>query len=60
VQFDENKQYKFNLGIMNDGSHEDHAVSWTYALDLTKDVPPIISSYFIPIFLIICAVTIFL
>ena len=58
VQFDENKLYKFNLGIMNDGSHEDHAVSWTLALDLTRDVPPIISNYYIPIFLMICSVTI--
>ena len=48
---------------MNDGSHEDHAVSWTFALDLTKDdteVPPIISNYYLPILLIICSVTIFL
>jgi len=60
VQFNENKLYKFNLGIMNDGSHEDHAVSWTLALDLTRDVLPIISNYYIPILLIICSVTIFL
>jgi len=60
VQFDENKLYKFNLGIMNDGSHEDHVVSWTYALDLTREVPPIISNYHIPILLMICSVTIFL
>ena len=63
VQFDENKLYKFNLGIMNDGSHEDHAVSWTHALDLRGDEteePPIISNYYIPILLIICSVTIFL
>ncbi|TXT54717.1 MAG: exported protein of unknown function [Promethearchaeota archaeon] len=33
VQFDETKQYLFNLGIMNDGRHAEHAVSWTYALD---------------------------
>ena len=61
VQFNENKLYKFNLGIMNDGSHEDHAVSWTFALDLRRDeVPPIISNYYIPIILIICTITIFL
>ncbi len=33
VQFNEKKQYLFNMGIMNDGRHEDHAISWTYALD---------------------------
>ena len=36
-QFDEKKQYMFNMGIMNDGTHEDHAISWTYALDLTEE-----------------------
>ncbi len=63
VQFNENKLYKFNLGIMNDGTHEDHAVSWTHVLDLMGDeteAPPIISNYYIPIILIICSVTIFL
>ena len=48
---------------MNDGSHEDHAVSWTFALNLTRDETeetPIISNYYIPILLIICSVTIFL
>ncbi|MHA1728702.1 MAG: hypothetical protein ACTSWY_08205 [Promethearchaeota archaeon] len=26
--------YLFNMAIMQDGTHEDHAASWTYALDL--------------------------
>jgi len=34
VQFDQSKIYKFNMGIMNDGNHLDHAISWTHALDL--------------------------
>jgi len=34
VQFTEKKLYKFNLAIMNDSYGVDHAISWTYALDL--------------------------
>lgn len=46
VQFAETKLYKFNMGIMNDGTHEDHAISWTYALDLrTEEEVPLISGY---------------
>lgn len=37
VQFDKTQLYKFNIGLMNDGTHEDHAVSWTHALDLKFD-----------------------
>ncbi|MBD3212377.1 MAG: hypothetical protein GF311_07200 [Candidatus Lokiarchaeota archaeon] len=37
VQFDEKKTYKFNLAIFNDNQYEDHAISWTYALDLSEN-----------------------
>lgn len=47
VQFDKASLYKFNMGIMNDGNHEDHAISWTYALDLTSHLksPQVIHAY---------------
>ena len=47
VQFDQSKKYKFNMGIMNNGNHEDHAISWTYALDLSSHLksPPLIHAY---------------
>ena len=37
VSFQEKKLYEFNLGIMNDGMGYDHAISWTYALDLRPE-----------------------
>ncbi len=36
VQFTEKKIYKFNIAILNDSHDEDHAISWTYALDLRE------------------------
>jgi len=44
VQFTEKKLYKFNLAILNDSHYEDHAISWTYALDLREE-PRIISGF---------------
>jgi hypothetical protein len=36
VQYDNNKgrYYKFNIGLFNDSHGSEHAISWTYALDL--------------------------
>ncbi|MBN1802328.1 MAG: hypothetical protein JW891_12530 [Candidatus Lokiarchaeota archaeon] len=34
VKFDKTGLYEFNLAILNDGRHENHAISWTYALNL--------------------------
>lgn len=34
VQFNRKIIHKFNIAIMNDGDHEEHALSWTYAFDL--------------------------
>ncbi|MFX0030361.1 MAG: hypothetical protein ACFE8B_14205 [Candidatus Hermodarchaeota archaeon] len=46
VQFDKSKSYKFNMGIMNDGNHEDHLISWTHALDIRLPrLSPIIHAY---------------
>ena len=36
VQFTENKVYKFNIALLNDDHDEEHAISWTYALDLRE------------------------
>jgi hypothetical protein len=44
VQFTEKKVYKFNVAILNDSHYEDHAISWTYALDLREE-PRIISGF---------------
>ncbi|MBY9015177.1 MAG: hypothetical protein KGD68_05740 [Candidatus Lokiarchaeota archaeon] len=50
VQFNEKKLYKFNMGLMNDSTHEDHAISWTFALDLTEDEDQNqIDGFFVPI-----------
>ena len=59
VQFDHSENYKFNLGIMNDGTHEDHFISWTYSLNL--EFPPstnMISGYGILILLLINLISI--
>jgi hypothetical protein len=54
VQFDETKEYLFNMGVMNDGRHADHAVSWTYAMKLKT---PSISGYYPNLILIIGLIT---
>jgi len=36
VQFDDRWIYKFNLAIFNDSHGEDHAISWTHALNLNS------------------------
>ena len=37
VNFLEEKLYFFNMAILDNGTMADHAISWTYALDLRKD-----------------------
>lgn len=59
IQFDRTNKYLFNMGIMNDGTHEDHLISWTYALDLRFTTQSeSISSYNIIIIIIISLFTI--
>ncbi|MHA1191689.1 MAG: hypothetical protein ACTSP9_05265 [Promethearchaeota archaeon] len=46
VQFNENKGYLFNMAIYDNDLHENHAMSWTYSLDLDfGTIPPAISGY---------------
>lgn len=47
VQFSSSKRYQFNLGIINDSHHgEDHAISYTHALDIHfKGNDPIINGF---------------
>ena len=45
VQFDHNGIYKFNLALFNDTKYEDHAISWTYAIELEKESTPVISGF---------------
>jgi hypothetical protein len=52
VQFTEKKIYKFNLAIMNDSYGLDHAVSWTYALDL-RETEQIITGVNLELFVIL-------
>ncbi len=42
VQINKSQLYLFNMGIMQDGTHEDHAISWTYALDLRNEEQTVI------------------
>ncbi len=35
VQFDKNGFYEVNFAVINDLGHEDHAVSWNYAIKIT-------------------------
>ncbi len=57
VQFDQSKIYKFNMGIMDDGNHEDHAISWTHALDLrSPESSAVIHAYNIIIILSFSAI----
>ena len=57
VQFSESKIYKFNMGIMDDGTHEDHLVSWTIELDLREDPElPMIPGFILPHVIIICSI----
>jgi len=45
ISFQEKKLYEFNLAIMNDGGGYDHAVSWTYALDLRTEGNQVIHGF---------------
>jgi hypothetical protein len=40
VQFNEKKDYLFNVAIYDNDLHENHAMSWTYSLDLTEETAP--------------------
>ena len=51
VQFNKAILYKFNLGIMDNGDHENHAISWTYALDL-REPTKIISGFYMEYFIL--------
>ena len=44
VQFNEKKLYKFNIAVLNNDHDEEHAISWTYALDL-REPEQIISGF---------------
>lgn len=47
VQFNQNKGYLFNMAIFDNDLHENHAISWTYSLDLDfGTLPPSIPGYF--------------
>lgn len=51
VQFNQNILYKFNLGIMDDAVHgEEHAISYTHALDFGFKTNAITGYYLFPIF----------
>jgi hypothetical protein len=58
VQFNKKTLYKFNLGIMDNAEHEDHAISWTYALDLRE--PKIISGFYIEYFILSMSIFLYL
>jgi len=45
VQFNKNKEYLFNMAIYDNDLHDNHAMSWTYSLDLTLEIP-MIPGYF--------------
>ena len=38
VQLNQEIIHKFNMAIMDNGDHEDHALSWTYAFDFRTEV----------------------
>jgi hypothetical protein len=50
VQFNEKKDYLFNVAIYDNDLHENHAMSWTYSLNLTEETAPapVIPGYLIP------------
>jgi hypothetical protein len=60
VQFNEKKLYKFNLALFNDTKDEDHAISWTYAIDLREPVPTSIPGLQIGLLLFIVGISIVL
>ena len=51
VQFTENKVYKFNIALLNDDHDDEHAISWTYALDL-RETELVIGSFNIQFFIL--------
>jgi len=59
VQFDHSGVYKFNLALFNDTKYEDHAISWTYAIELEKESAPIIPGFLLEyLILFSCIITI--
>jgi hypothetical protein len=51
VQFNEKKLYKFNVAVLNNDHDEEHAISWTYALDL-REPEQIISGFNLTFFIL--------
>jgi hypothetical protein len=51
VQFTEKKVYKFNIAVLNNDHDEEHAISWTYALDL-REPDQIISGFNLELFIL--------
>jgi len=59
VQFDQYKIYKFNMGIMDNGNHEDHLISWTHALDLRPfEQPESVNGYLVIIIITFLAISV--
>lgn len=58
VKFTEKKLYKFNIALLNDDHDEEHAISWTYALDL-REPEQIISGYRFELFLLSISMLVF-
>lgn len=53
VQFNENKGYLFNVAIYDNDLHDNHAMSWTYSLDLDiETLNPSIPGYILLIMVI--------
>jgi hypothetical protein len=40
VQFNNHKEYLFNIAVYDNDLHENHLMSWTCSLDLTVETPP--------------------
>ena len=54
VQFNKHKEYLFNLAVYDNNLHENHAMSWTYSLDLTiETAPPAVPGYLTLIMIVI-------
>ena len=56
IQFNHHIIHKFNFAIMNNGDHEEHAVSWTYAFDFR--INKIIFGYSSELAFLICSIVV--
>ena len=45
VQFEHNNTYRFSTGVGDSIGSNEHAISWTYELDLTNSTEPIVIDY---------------